>query len=121
MLSGVNPTLHELKGDPNHVTGDTVGLGIGYYLAQLSYSRWSVNLFWHSHSLEFNPVIFPEVAIEGANHMFDEHGPLICGLSLFLIGLVFRFLAFLMIRNMKVGTSGIFTFSSGVVVNKGQL
>ena len=123
MVSGVNPTLPELKGDGFTYTNGEGGqhkLGLGYYFAQLSYSRWSVNMFWHNHSDNFNRIVFPNVDSEMESHGYDEHGVWFCGGVLFVGGLLFRIMAFWMIRNMKVGPANIFTFSYTVEVTKGQ-
>jgi hypothetical protein len=91
MFAGLNPTLTDLKEQG----------GVGVWFAGLSYSRWSVNLFWLLQARQYDENTFPNVATTTANHGYDWHGMSFCSGVLFLIGLVARVLAFYQLRSLK--------------------
>ena len=91
MFAGVNPTLPDLKRAHS----------FGFYAAQASYSRWSLNYYWLSHASSLDGTLFPDVEAKTKEHGFGETPRWTCAIVLFAIGLAFRCAAFAIIKRVK--------------------
>jgi hypothetical protein len=88
MLSGMNPTLPDLSLP-------------AYWLSALSYSRWSVNLFWLLQAERYDTDVFTGIEGTSEKHGYDRCAVPLCAFMLFLIGAVARGAAFLQLRSLK--------------------